>query len=39
MATEPPLTDPVPLDKSHDLYPFDCGVPALNDYLRRFAWR
>jgi GNAT superfamily N-acetyltransferase len=39
MATEPPLTNPVPLEKSHDLLPFDCSVPALNNYRRQFAWQ
>jgi predicted N-acetyltransferase YhbS len=34
---EPPLNDPVPLDASHDLSTFDCGVPALNSYLKKFA--
>jgi GNAT superfamily N-acetyltransferase len=37
MATEPVLTKPVPLHKSHDLSHFDCGAPALNDYLRKYA--
>lgn len=26
-----------PIGKQHDRKRFDCGVPALNDYLRRFA--
>ncbi|MEZ5301660.1 MAG: GNAT family N-acetyltransferase [Verrucomicrobiales bacterium] len=26
-----------PIGKSHETAQFDCGVPALNDYLRRFA--
>lgn len=25
------------LDRRHDRSTFDCGVPALNDYLKRFA--
>jgi GNAT superfamily N-acetyltransferase len=37
MATEPPLPRPVPLDRSHGLTAFDCGTPALNDYLRKHA--
>jgi len=31
------LSSPVPLDKSHDTGSFDCGVEALNDYIRRYA--
>lgn len=26
------------LRRDHDLSAFDCGIEALNDYLRRFAW-
>lgn len=37
MATEPVLTKPVPLTKSHEVTVFDCGAPALNDYLRQYA--
>ena len=33
-----PLTLPAPLDKSHDTSLFDCGVAALNDFLRRHAF-
>ncbi len=33
----PPLNSPVPLDATHDLSAFDCGVPALNNYLTKFA--
>src|SRR5262245_30070247 len=32
-----PLRSPVPLEPAHDLSRFDCGVPALNDFLTRFA--
>lgn len=32
-----PLVSPVLLEEGHDLSTFDCGVPALNDYLRKFA--
>jgi len=32
-----PLADPIPLDARHDLSVFDCGVPALNNYLKKFA--
>ena len=39
MATEPhPLSSPAPLDASHELSAFDCGVEALNDYLRKYAF-
>ena len=34
---KPPLNDPVPLDARHDLSAFDCDVPALNNYLKKFA--
>jgi predicted N-acetyltransferase YhbS len=27
----------VPLDARHDVSGFDCGVPALNNYLKKFA--
>lgn len=27
----------VPLDRTHDRKAFDCGEPALNDYLQKFA--
>lgn len=30
---QPPLTNPVPITRAHDLSAFDCGVVALNDYL------
>jgi len=30
---------PVPLTAEHDLSEFDCGEPALNDWLRHRAWR
>jgi hypothetical protein len=29
----------VPLDGGHDRSVFDCGVPALNLYLRNYAWQ
>ena len=38
MTSDPPLINPVPLRKSHALATFDCGVIALNDYLRKHAW-
>jgi GNAT superfamily N-acetyltransferase len=31
------LTRPVLLTKDHDRSSFDCGVPALNDYLTKYA--
>lgn len=34
-----PLTAPVPLTPEHDLSTFDCGEPALNDWLRLRARR
>lgn len=32
-----PLSSPLPITREHDLSHFDCGVPALNDYLRKYA--
>jgi predicted N-acetyltransferase YhbS len=29
--------NPIPLDTRRDLSAFDCGVPALNNYLKKFA--
>lgn len=38
MAPPPlPLTSPVAIARGHDLSAFDCGIPALNDYLRKHA--
>ena len=37
MANEPPLHSPVPLEARHDLSAFDCGVAALDNYLKKFA--
>ena len=34
---EPRLSAPVPLAAEHDLSGFDCGEPALNDWLRHRA--
>lgn len=39
MDKEVPLNRPVSLDASHDLSAFDCGAPALNDYLRKYAFQ
>lgn len=33
------LVAPVPLTAEHDLSGFDCGEPALNDWLRHRAWK
>ena len=33
------LSAPVPLTADHDLAAFDCGVPALNDWLKQRALR
>lgn len=33
----PPLSAPAPLTDAHDLASFDCGEPALNDWLRQRA--
>jgi GNAT superfamily N-acetyltransferase len=33
----PPLGSPVPLDGRHDISAFDCGVLALNSYLKKFV--
>src|SRR6266852_9835690 len=38
MDTEKPaLNSPLPLDARHDFSAFDCDVPALNNYLKKFA--
>jgi GNAT superfamily N-acetyltransferase len=36
-AKRPELSIPVPLTGEHDLSAFDCGEPALNDWLRNRA--
>jgi GNAT superfamily N-acetyltransferase len=33
----PPLLGPVPLEAAHDLSVFDCGAPALDEYLKKYA--
>src|SRR5262249_10423527 len=33
----PPLNSPVLLDATHDVSAFDCGVTALNDFLKKYA--
>jgi GNAT superfamily N-acetyltransferase len=35
--SEPDLSAPVPLTSAHDLSGFDCGEPALNDWLHHRA--
>jgi GNAT superfamily N-acetyltransferase len=35
--SQPGLSSPVPLTTAHDLSAFDCGEPALNDWLRQRA--
>ncbi len=37
MPTAETLNPPALLTKDHDRNSFDCGVPALNDYLRKYA--
>ncbi|MGK7872843.1 MAG: GNAT family N-acetyltransferase [Xenococcaceae cyanobacterium] len=37
MGNKEPLNQPVLLDKSHDFESFDCGVIALNDFLKKYA--
>ena len=37
MANDEPLVAPVLLTKDFERDSFDCGVPALNEYLRRYA--
>lgn len=32
-------SQPISLDKHHVLDAFDCGVPALNDYLKIHAFQ
>ena len=36
-GSEPRLSAPVPLSAAHDLSAFDCGEPALNDWLQKRA--
>ncbi|MBV9883898.1 MAG: GNAT family N-acetyltransferase [Sphingomonadaceae bacterium] len=33
------MSAPAPLTADHDVADFDCGVPALNDWLKRRAFR
>jgi len=32
-----PLSAPQPLNKYHDIIDFDCGIQALNEYLKKYA--
>lgn len=37
MEKETPLHSPAPLEAGHELNAFDCGVSALDGYLKKFA--
>lgn len=37
MATSDALQTPILLEKNHERGAFDCGVPALNEYLKQYA--
>ena len=37
MSDKPPLIAPVLLNERHQRTPFDCGVEALTEYLKRYA--
>lgn len=37
VSSEPPLAGPMPLEAHHELDEFDCGIPVLNEYLRKYA--
>src|SRR5438132_962069 len=37
MPNDVPLEAVVPLGPNHDLSGFDCGQPALNEYLQKYA--
>jgi GNAT superfamily N-acetyltransferase len=37
MPANEPLNAPVLLTKTHDRKTFDCGAPALNEYLKQYA--
>lgn len=39
IGSEPSVSAPVPLSSDHDLSDFDCGEPALDDWLRNRALR
>lgn len=38
MSVDVPLHGPEPLDKTYDLAGFGCGVQALDNYLRKYAY-
>src|SRR5207302_424602 len=37
MTRDDPLEAVLPLDHNHDVSGFDCGQPALNEYLQKYA--
>jgi len=37
MAEQAALNSPLPLEAHHDVSAFSCGVPALDNYLKKFA--
>jgi predicted N-acetyltransferase YhbS len=37
MDKEQPLRSPIPLESGHEFAAFDCGVAALNHYLKKYA--
>jgi GNAT superfamily N-acetyltransferase len=37
MSSEIPLNKPVPINQEHNTSLFDCGVEALNTYLKKYA--
>ena len=37
MSSNIPLNKPVPINQDHDTMIFDCGVEALNNYLKKYA--
>jgi len=39
MTANEPLNPPVLLLREHDRNAFDCGAPALNEYLKQYAWQ
>ena len=38
MSDQGPICRPVPLTREHGHEGFECGSPALDEYLKRFAW-
>ncbi len=39
MENNDSINAPVLLSKEHDRDSFECGVSALNDFLRKYAWQ